>query len=211
MDLQKLRQEYSRNSLDETEVNTDPFRQFEQWFGEALDSQVTEPNAFTLATVDEKGQPHARVVLLKGMEGYKFVFYTNYGSDKGAQIRTNPNVSMCFFWAELERQVRINGTATPVPDTVSEAYFKSRPHGSQLGAHASDQSEEVESRAWLEEKFRKIEERFNEGEVPKPGNWGGYEIEATYFEFWQGRQSRLHDRIAYKQNGETWDIVRLSP
>lgn len=211
MDLQKIRQEYSRNSLDEKEVSNNPIQQFEHWFKEALDSQVTEPNAFTLSTVDENGQPHSRVVLLKGLEDGAFVFYTNQASDKGEQIRINPKVSICFFWAELERQVRINGVARPVPDEVSDAYFKSRPHGSQLGAHASNQSEVVKDRTQLEEQYKIAEESFTEGQVPRPENWGGYAIEASYFEFWQGRRSRLHDRIAYRQDGESWNIIRLSP
>jgi pyridoxamine 5'-phosphate oxidase len=211
IDLQKLRQEYTRNSLDEQEVDSNPFHQFQQWFAEALDSQVTEPNAFTLATVDDEGQPQTRVVLLKGLEDYQVVFYTNHGSDKGRQLRVNPRVSMCFFWAELERQVRINGMAKPLPDEVAEAYFQSRPYGSQLGAHASNQSEIVSDREYLEKKYQEAERTFTEGNVPKPVSWGGYAIDASYFEFWQGRRSRLHDRIAYRKNGITWDIVRLSP
>lgn len=210
-ELQDLRLDYTKHSLDESDVNNDPFVQFEVWFKEALNAKVSEANAFTLSTVDEASKPHSRIVLLKGLEGKTFKFYTNYASDKGAEIETNPNVSMCFFWSELERQVRVDGVATKLPVEESETYFKSRPHLSQIGAHASHQSKEVPNRDYLDETFQKMKNSFEEGSVPKPAFWGGYGIAPTYFEFWQGRASRLHDRIAYELKNGNWTIKRLSP
>ncbi len=210
-ELQDLRLDYTKHSLDESDVKADPFAQFEIWFEEALKAEVSEANAFTLSTVDSNSKPHSRIVLLKGLEGKAFKFYTNYGSDKGTEIEANPNVSMCFFWGELERQVRIDGVATKLPIEESETYFKSRPHMSQIGAHASHQSKEVPNREFLDETFQKMKASFEEGNVPKPSFWGGYGIAPTYFEFWQGRPSRLHDRIAYSFSVGSWNIKRLSP
>jgi pyridoxamine 5'-phosphate oxidase len=210
-DIQQIRQEYTRNSLDESEVDANPINQFSVWFDEALKSEVVEPNAFTLATVDAENKPHARIVLLKGFDEQGFVFYTNQASDKGAEIESNPNVSACFFWIELERQVRIRGVAEKLPREESEAYFKTRPYMSQIGALASNQSEKVENRDYLDKKFQQLKEKYGEGEVPMPDTWGGYRITPDYFEFWQGRRSRLHDRIVYEQDNKSWDIKRLSP
>ena len=210
-ELQQLRQDYTKLSLEESEVDRNPFDQFKKWFKEAVDSEVMEPNAFTLATVDGNNQPQTRIVLLKGLEGNLFKFYTNYGSDKGEQIDQNNKVSICFFWLELERQIKINGIAKKLPFEESEAYFKSRPHMSQVGAHASDQSSVVPDRKFLDHKFQDLEATLDEGNVPKPEQWGGYGISPTYFEFWQGRPSRLHDRIVYKFLNENWEIKRLSP
>ncbi len=210
-EIQKLRLDYSKHSLDVTDVDQNPFNQFKNWFREALDADVMEPNAFTLATVDENNQPQTRIVLLKGLEGDLFKFYTNYASDKGANIESNNKVSMCFFWMELERQVKINGIAEKLPFEESEAYFKSRPHLSQIGAHSSNQSNEVPDRDFLDETFKKMLSSFEEGNVPKPDSWGGYGITPTYFEFWQGRPSRLHDRIVYNKIDSNWAIKRLSP
>ncbi len=209
--LQDLRLDYTKHSLDKSEVNKNPFTQFESWFEEALNAEVREANAFTLSTVDVDSKPHSRIVLLKGLEGNEFKFYTNYASDKGKEIAENPNVSMCFFWRELERQVRIDGVAAKLPEAESEAYFKSRPHLSQIGAHASHQSTSVPNREYLDETFQKMKNSFEEGKVPKPAFWGGYGISPTYFEFWQGRASRLHDRIAYSLENGIWKIKRLSP
>lgn len=185
--------------------------QFESWFEEALKAEVREANAFTLSTVDVASKPHSRIVLLKGLEGNEFKFYTNYASDKGKEIADNPNVSMCFFWRELERQVRIDGVAKKLSEAESEAYFKSRPHLSQIGAHASHQSSVVPNREYLDDTFQKMKNSFEEGKVPKPSFWGGYAISPIYFEFWQGRASRLHDRIAYVLDEGNWKIKRLSP
>ena len=210
-EIQKLRLDYSKHSLDVTDVDKNPFEQFKIWFKEALDSNVMEPNALTLATVDEQNQPQTRIVLLKGLEGDKFKFYTNYASDKGNDIEINNKVSICFFWIELERQVKINGIAEKLPFAESEAYFKSRPHMSQIGAHASNQSTEVPNREYLDNQFQKMFSSYEEGKVPKPETWGGYGIAPTYFEYWQGRPSRLHDRIVYEKLGSEWKIKRLSP
>lgn len=210
-EIQKLRLDYSKHSLDVTDVDKNPFEQFKIWFKEALDSNVMEPNALTLATVDEHNQPQTRIVLLKGLEGDKFKFYTNYASDKGNDIEINNKVSICFFWIELERQVKINGIAEKLPFAESEAYFKSRPHMSQIGAHASNQSTEVPNREYLDNQFQKMFSSYEEGKVPKPETWGGYGITPTYFEYWQGRPSRLHDRIVYEKLGSEWKIKRLSP
>ncbi|HET8864496.1 MAG TPA: pyridoxamine 5'-phosphate oxidase [Gracilimonas sp.] len=209
--LQKLREDYSKNSLDEADVEKDPIKQFEQWMEEALKSEIPEPNAMTLATVDHKQKPHARVVLLKGIEDGSFIFYTNFGSDKGAELQQNPNAALCFLWQELERQVRIEGEAEKLPEEESEAYFKLRPYKSQLGALASNQSMEVPSREFLEERFADLEKKYKEGEVPKPEKWGGYKVIPEAIEFWQGRRSRLHDRIKYVFENGNWIIKRLSP
>lgn len=209
--LQQLREEYSKNSLDETDVESDPIMQFEQWMKEAIDSQVPEPNAMTLSTVDMQNKPHSRVVLLKEVEDDHFVFYTNYSSEKGDEMDDNPNVSLCFLWLELERQVRIEGTVEKVPKEHSEEYFKERPYKSQLGALASNQSSVVPNREFLEERFKELEEKYPEGEVPMPEMWGGYKVKPEALEFWQGRRSRLHDRIKYEKVGSKWDIKRLSP
>lgn len=210
-EIQKLRQEYTKHSLDESDVAENPHQQFEKWFKEALDISGFEANAFTLATVDAENKPHTRVLLLKGLEGEEFKFYTNFASNKGKEIEVNPNVSMCFFWGALERQVRIDGVATKIPREESEAYFKTRPHLSQIGAHASNQSEEVPSREFLDQKFKTKMGAFEEGHVPMPETWGGYRIKATEIEFWQGRPGRLHDRIVYTFDGVSWSRKRLSP
>jgi pyridoxamine 5'-phosphate oxidase len=210
-DIQKIRKDYTKLSLDTSEVEPNPFAQFSLWFKEAVDSEIPEPNAFTLSTVDATNKPHSRIVLLKGLEDDTFKFYTNYASDKGEEIASNPNVSLCFFWIELERQVRVDGVASKLKRPESEAYFTSRPHMSQIGAHASNQSEEVPSRAFLDEKFTELLAKFEEGNVPMPDAWGGYKVAPEYFEFWQGRPSRLHDRIVYEKSRDLWQIKRLSP
>lgn len=209
--LQKLRGEYSKNSLDESKVDRNPIKQFEKWMFEALESGVPEPNAMILATVDANHKPKARVVLLKEVDDGSFIFYTNYSSDKGKELQQNPNASLCFMWLELERQVRIEGVTEKIPKSVSEEYFKQRPHQSQLGALASNQSEVVESREVLEDRFAELEKKYNEGEVPMPDTWGGYRLIPEAIEFWQGRRSRLHDRVKYELQNENWTIKRLSP
>lgn len=211
LDLQKIRQEYTRNSLDEKDVDQSPEKQFQRWFQEALTSEVIEPSAMTLSTVDASGKPHSRIVLLKGFGEEGATFFTNQASDKGKQIESNPHISLCFFWPELERQVRIDGTATKLSRSESEAYFKVRPYMSQIGALASNQSEVVESREFLDLKFSSLKAKYPEGEVPMPETWGGYKVTPDYFEFWQGRRSRLHDRVVYTLQGDNWMIKRLSP
>lgn len=209
--LQKLREDYSKHSLDESDVSSDPIEQFESWMKEAIKAEVPEPNAMTLSTVDATHKPHSRVVLLKGIENGEFVFYTNQQSDKGNELEQNPNVALCFLWLELERQVRIEGTAEKLSQEESEEYFKQRPYKSQIGALASNQSSVVPNRKFLEERFEELEEKYSEGNVPKPESWGGYRIKPEVLEFWQGRRSRLHDRIKFESVGNKWDIKRLSP
>lgn len=165
----------------------------------------------SLATVDGSGKPHNRIVLLKGFDEDGFTFFTNHASNKGDEIEANPNVAACFFWIELERQVRIEGTAHKLPKQESEAYFKTRPYMSQIGALASNQSEVVPGRDFLDAKFKDLSEKYSEGEVPMPETWGGYKVGPVYFEFWQGRRSRLHDRIVYSKEGSSWSVKRLSP
>lgn len=211
-DIASLRQEYSKASLDVKSVSQDPISQFTKWFEEAVTAKIPEPNAMNLATVNENGRPASRIVLLKGVEDYKFVFYTNYQSRKGKELDGNPACSLTFFWPELERQVRIEGVAARVDEKRSEKYFQSRPRGSQVGAWASPQSTLISDRALLEERAKQIEEKFKEQEVlPKPNQWGGYEIDPLMIEFWQGRPSRLHDRILYTRDESGWKINRLAP
>ncbi|MGN8224825.1 pyridoxamine 5'-phosphate oxidase [Gracilimonas sp. BCB1] len=210
-ELQKLREDYSKHSLDESDVHKNPFKQFERWMEEAVEAEVPEPNAMTLATVDANQKPHTRIVLLKGLEDDSFVFYTNYASDKGKELEQNPNASLCFLWLQLERQVRIDGKVEKISKEESEAYFRQRPYKSQLGALASNQSAEVPNREFLEKKFAELEEKYPEGKVPMPETWGGYRLKPEAIEFWQGRRSRLHDRIKYEQVGRKWEIKRLSP
>lgn len=210
-ELQNLRRDYTLKTLSETEVDTDPIRQFEKWLTEALTANVNEPNAMTVSTVDENQKPHARIVLLKEVKQDGFVFYTNFDSAKGRQIAANPYVALTFYWPELERQVRIEGKAKKVSHEQSEKYFRSRPRNSQIGALASRQSSVVKNRAELEERFRQLEKEIGDGEIPVPGWWGGFIVKPESIEFWQGRESRLHDRVKYIANGNSWQIKRLSP
>lgn len=210
-DIEKLREEYSQNTLDEKDVDLDPITQFQNWLNESLTARIPEPNAMTLSTVDSSHKPHSRIVLLKGIDKGNFIFYSNYRSDKGKEMDGNPNVALCFLWKELERQVRIEGTVTKLSREESEEYFHVRPVQSQIGAIASDQSLEIENRAVLETKFEELMELYSTGHVPMPDFWGGYLVEPTSIEFWQGRRSRLHDRIKYKKSNNSWTIKRLSP
>ncbi|GAB3928919.1 pyridoxamine 5'-phosphate oxidase [Mucilaginibacter myungsuensis] len=211
-ELQNLRQDYSAATLTEKEVKQDPIRQFEKWFEDAVAAEIHEPNAMTLATATPNGHPSARIVLLKGFNKDGFMFYTNYLSRKGKELAKNPLASVVFFWGELERQVRIEGTIEKLSREQSEEYFHTRPKLSQLGALASAQSQEIEGRKGLEQKMAELETEYAEKDVPKPSYWGGYIIKPRLVEFWQGRRSRLHDRIIYKKiDNKTWKIARLAP
>jgi len=211
-DIQNIRSEYLAASLSETDTNADPIKQFDKWFNEALKAEVTEPTAMTLATATTDGRPSARIVLLKGFNNEGFVFYTNYLSRKGKEIGKNPLGSLLFFWAGLERQVRIEGVIEKVSREDSEHYFHSRPRASQLGAIASPQSQEIADRDILESKFNQAEAQYGDQEIPKPSFWGGYILKPRLIEFWQGRSSRLHDRILYKKvDNKNWKKVRLAP
>jgi len=212
MDIAALRKEYSREELTESSVSHSPFEQFSRWFDEAVAAELPEPTAMTLATVSESGQPSARVVLLKGVAERGFVFFTNYASHKGQDLDSTPLAALLFFWPELERQIRIEGWVEQLTPEESFAYFSSRPLASQIGAWASAQSTVVPSKAYLEERYAEMQQRFADGDVPLPPTWGGYRVIPATFEFWQGRPSRMHDRIHYRRNEEdAWVIERLSP
>jgi pyridoxamine 5'-phosphate oxidase len=209
-DISGLRTDYKKQSLRKHDVSGDPFVQFKTWFDEAVKADVPEPNAMTLSTVDDTGQPSARIVLLKGIDEKGFSFYTNYNSRKGEELKQNPKAALTFFWIELERQVRIEGDVAFVSAEESTAYYNSRPLGSRIGAHVSPQSEPIENREWLEKRLEKITHEI--GDNPKrPEHWGGYVLKPTWVEFWQGRPSRLHDRIAYSLIDGEWKIDRLAP
>jgi pyridoxamine 5'-phosphate oxidase len=210
MDLAALRNDYALKSLDESDVDPDPFRQFHAWMKEAIEAQVPEPTAMTLATVDAFGQPSARIMLLKGLDERGFVFYTNYASRKGMELGARPRAALVFFWKELERQVRVEGTVEPVTAAESDEYYGVRPLGSRIGAWASAQSTVIESRGWLEARVKEAEAKYGEN-PPRPPHWGGYRVLPEALEFWQGRRSRLHDRISYARAGQAWTRTRLSP
>ena len=210
-EIAAIRKDYSTRSLKETEVDFEPMQQFDKWFHEAIEANVMEPNAMSLATASATGMPSVRVVLLKGYGDEGFSFYTNYGSDKAGDIEANPQVGLNFFWPELERQVRINGTITKLSEEESDKYFQSRPRMSQIGAIASAQSSRLKSREELENRVAELEKKYEGKKIPKPVNWGGYLIKPSVVEFWQGRPSRLHDRIRYSSLGHQWLIERLSP
>ena len=209
--LARLREEYTRAGLGESDVDPNPIEQFRGWFGEALAADLHEPNAMTLATATPDGRPSARVVLLKGFDERGFVFYTNYEGRKSTEIEANPRAALVFYWGELERQVRVEGRVSRVPDEASDAYFAERPRGSQLGAWASEQSRPVRDRGALEERLRELEGEYEGREVPRPPFWGGYRVEPETIEFWQGRENRLHDRLRYHRAGELWRRERLQP
>lgn len=210
--LSDLRREYNRRGLMEHEADPDPLRQFQVWFDEALQAGVLEPNAMSLATVDDSGQPWSRVVLLKALDQGRFTFFTNYQSRKGLHLARNPRAALNFLWLELERQICITGQVEKLSEEESQAYFASRPRGSQLGALASDQSRPVVTREDLEAKLRQLEKLHRDGPVPKPETWGGYALAPATIEFWQGRPNRLHDRLFYERASDgTWSIQRLSP
>lgn len=235
MSLADLRTDYTRGSLDRAGLAEDPFRQFERWFADAelagggggwirrtgiafykafrvmFGGRAVDPNAMTLATADAHGHPSARTVLLKGLDARGFVFFTHYESRKGRELAGNPHAALVFYWKELERQVCVAGQVEKLPTPESEAYFKSRPRGSRIGAWASEQSQPIPDRAFLEQRWREIERRFPD-DVPLPPFWGGFVLKPERLEFWQGRPSRLHDRFCFTRNADGgWQIVRLAP
>ncbi len=210
-ELADIRKEYSKGKLTEKSVSADPFEQFGKWMDEAIRSAVPEPTATMLSTVSPDGRPSSRVVLLKGFDTNGFVFYTNYKSRKGRELAHNPNAVLHFFWPELERQVNISGRAVMVSPEESDDYFHSRPFDSRVGAWASKQSETIASRMVLVKRVAALVVKYAGGSVPRPPHWGGYRLVPVRFEFWQGRPSRLHDRICYELNGDNWEISRLSP
>jgi pyridoxamine 5'-phosphate oxidase len=213
LNIADLRREYQRASLSETDVDPDPLRQFQSWLQEAITAQIAEPTAMTLATVDAHGAPSARIVLLKGVDNDGFLFFTNYESRKGVELSFRPAAVLLFHWIELERQVRIDGSVSRVAPGESDAYFASRPRLARLGAWASPQSRVIPDRGWLERELAQVSERFaGHGDaVPRPPQWGGYRVAPASIEFWQGRASRLHDRIRYRRDAGTWRIERLAP
>jgi pyridoxamine 5'-phosphate oxidase len=210
MNIHDLRQEYKRGALDEAHADADPIKQFSRWWDEALAAEVLEANAMTLATASAAGAPAARTVLLKGFDSHGFVFFTNFESRKGEELAANPHAALLFFWRELERQVRIEGTVQRVPDDESDAYYRSRPLASRIGAWASPQSKVISGRAWL--MARAAEMGLRHGPNPsRPPFWGGFRLQPTALEFWQGRPSRLHDRLLFSQQDGQWMRARLAP
>jgi len=208
----RLRQEYTRAGLKESDADPSPIEQFRRWFDDALAADLHEPNAMTVATATPDGRPSARIVLLKGFDEQGFVFYTNYEGRKSSELETNPYAALVFYWGELERQVRIEGRVSRVSEAESDAYFAGRPRGSQLGAWVSEQSRPVEDRGALEERLRELQARYESREVPRPPFWGGYRVEPETIEFWQGRENRLHDRLRYRRSESGgWRRERLQP
>jgi len=207
-----LRKNYAQKKLLEKDVASDPFIQFQQWWDEAIAAEIEEVNAMTIATASMDAVPSARIVLLKDFSEKGFVFFTNYNSFKGQQLSENPKASLLFFWKEVERQVRITGLVMKITPDESDAYFYSRPVESQVGAITSPQSQIIESREWLDEKFQHLEKEFQNKKIQRPENWGGYIVKPVIIEFWQGRPGRLHDRIQYTMNANgDWKIERLAP
>lgn len=205
-----IRKDYMLQSFSEKDAASNPIEQFTNWWNEALKSNIDEVNAMTLATATKDGMPNARIVLLKGYDEKGFVFFTNYLSDKGKELAQNPNACLVFFWKELERQIRIEGTVEKVTAEESDEYFNSRPLGSKVGAWASHQSAIIEYREVIEQNVTRYSEIFG-NEVPRPDHWGGYRVKPNAIEFWQGRSSRLHDRLQYTLENEIWKMVRLAP
>lgn len=209
--LSKVRRDFSGKPLTEDSVHENPIEQYAVWFEEAVNAEILDPYAMSLATVTADGQPSTRIVYMRGIQVEGFVFYTNYNSQKGRDLEVNNKVALNFFWGELERQIRVEGLVEKVSDLDSDAYFNKRPRESQVGAWASSQSEEINDRKQLEEQVIFYTEKFKGVDIPRPKHWGGYVVKPTKIEFWQGRASRLHDRIIYTKNGNGWKQSRLSP
>jgi pyridoxamine 5'-phosphate oxidase len=207
----KLNPEYKLNKLSEETVHKNPFKQFDDWFTQVLKLKLKEPTAMVLATVDKKARPSARVVLMKDFSSEGITFYTNYNSRKGEELRQNPSAGLLFYWAALERQVRIEGKIKKISRQESEKYFNSRQFGSRIAAWISEQSETIPNREYLEKRFTELGKKYSSGKIPLPPNWGGYRLIPNYFEFWQGRENRMHDRICYKKQKGRWKIFRLAP
>ena len=199
------------NKLNETSINKNPFIQFSKWYKSILSSNLSEPTAMMLTTADVNGNPSARIVLLKEIDDSGFVFYTNYESRKGKELKENPKAALTFFWDKPQRQIRIEGKIEKISKEISKKYFSSRPRESQIGTWVSAQSSVIPNREYLENKFDELKEKFNNENIPLPDFWGGYRVIPNYFEFWQGRENRLHDRICYKRENNEWKIFRLSP
>ncbi|MDX2302336.1 MAG: pyridoxamine 5'-phosphate oxidase [Microscillaceae bacterium] len=210
-EIAQIRKEYTQESLDVIDVAADPITQFKKWMDEAIQAELPEPTAMTVSTVTKEGKPHSRILLLKGVDERGMVFFSNYLSEKGEDMAANPFVCLNFFWPELERQVRVEGEVSKISDQESEVYFASRPRGSQIGAWVSPQSQVIESREVLEEKIAEFNAKFEGQAIPKPPHWGGYLLVVDKVEFWQGRPSRLHDRIVYQKNQQAWKIFRVAP
>ncbi len=209
--IQNLRREYKLNKLSEETVHKSPFRQFGIWFSTVIKMKLKEPNAMVLATSDKKARPTLRVVLLKGLRKDGFIFFTNYTSTKGKNLKENPSASLLFFWSELERQVRVEGKVRKISRVESQNYFDSRPLNSRIAAWASDQSKIISTRHIIDERFEELKNQFKGRRIPVPPDWGGFILIPEYFEFWQGRENRLHDRICYKKIKNGWKNFRLAP
>ncbi len=209
--LNKIRHEFTSQELNENSVGDNPIELYAKWLEEAVGSQILDPKAMVVSTVSPEGKPSSRVVYNRGITDLGFKFYSNFESRKGKEIAQNPNVAVNILWPEMERQIRMEGVASRLSDEESDTYFADRPRESQIGAWASAQSQKVVNRAELESLVKHFNEKFKDMEVPRPGNWGGYFIEATYFEFWQGRPARLHDRIVFKKSGNDWMKYRVAP
>ncbi|MDM1295733.1 pyridoxamine 5'-phosphate oxidase [Sphingobacterium sp. N143] len=211
-DIAAIRQDYVLGNLSASDVDNDPIRQFKKWFDEAIHSEVIEPNAMVLSTVSSHHLPSSRIVLLKDISDEGLVFFTNYESRKGDDMKENPHVALLFFWPELQRQIRIEGMIEFTNQADSDEYFQSRPKASRIGAIASPQSREIPNRDFLETRVEELSDQYKDSDVvPRPEHWGGYLLKPIYFEFWQGRASRLHDRIVYKKVSDSWRITRLAP
>lgn len=209
--INTIRRDFSKKALSKKDVSSNPFTQFEVWFEEAVNAQILDPYAMNIATVDKHGKPSLRVVYLRGINDNELVFYTNYNSKKGADLMSNTAIAVNFFWGELERQVRVEGIVKQASKELSDEYFAIRPKESQIGAWASNQSHDIKNRLELEEKLAYYTQKYKNTKVPRPPHWGGYLIEPTLFEFWQGRPNRLHDRIVYTKSNNEWRLKRIAP